>query len=179
MEPPKKTVRIKKDTILKEKKIKKTLNIEDLECIIDTREQKPLDLSPLRSCRGTLSCADYSIRGLTNVIAVERKSCADLVACCTHERERFEREIQRLLAYPHRLIVVECHLSDIEDGNYRSKASPSSVLGSVLGFIASGVPILFAGDHAAAGKLTARFLFIAARRRWRESLALIEGRKVS
>lgn len=145
---------------------------EDITAVIDTREQTPLDLSPLRWEPGTLATGDYSILGLENVVSVERKSIPDLMGCIGQDRERFDREIMRLLAYPHRLVVVEGLLSDIESGTYRSRVAPSAAMGSLLGWMAMGIPFLFAGSHEAAGRLVSRFLFIAARRRWRESEAL-------
>jgi hypothetical protein len=35
------------------------------------------------------------------------------------------------------------------------------------------VPIVMAGDHERCGRFVARLLFLAARRRWRESRALV------
>jgi hypothetical protein len=43
---------------------------ENLVALIDTREQTPLDLAPLRTERATLATGDYSLRGLENVIAI-------------------------------------------------------------------------------------------------------------
>ncbi len=54
---------------------------ERITAVIDTREQTPLTLSPLLSMRATLTTGDYSVRGLENVIAIERKSLSDLVSC--------------------------------------------------------------------------------------------------
>jgi uncharacterized protein (DUF433 family) len=59
---------------------------EQLIAVIDTREQGPLNLSPLRTVRRTLLTGDYSVRGLESVVAVERKSLADLVACTGLQR---------------------------------------------------------------------------------------------
>ena len=89
--------------------------------LVDTREQTPLDLPGLRCEPGTLTTGDYSVRGLESVIAIERKSLPDLVACCGRERERFDREVKRLMAYPVRALVVEASWSDIEAGNWRGK----------------------------------------------------------
>ena len=44
--------------------------------VIDTREQLPLDLTPLRTEPGTLPTGDYSVRGLEQVVSVERKRAA-------------------------------------------------------------------------------------------------------
>ena len=41
------------------------------------------------------------------------------------------------------------------------------------GWIAMGLPLGLAGDHARAGRYTSRLLFTAARRRWREARALL------
>lgn len=141
--------------------------------IIDTREQMPLNLAPLKMIRCGLATGDYSVLGLEMVVALERKSLPDLVACVGKERERFEREVQRLLAYPVRALIVEGTWTDIEAGNWRSKVSPNAVLGSLLGWIARGLPIVMAGDHERAGRYAARVLFTAARRRWQESRALV------
>ena len=48
------------------------LSPEELVAVIDSREQQPLDLAPLRSRIGTLATGDYSLRGLESVIAIER-----------------------------------------------------------------------------------------------------------
>jgi DNA excision repair protein ERCC-4 len=141
--------------------------------VIDSREQQPLPLYPLKSIVGTLTTGDYSIVGLESVIAIERKSLVDLIGCIGQERERFEREIQRLLAYPTRAVVVEAAWSELELGNWRAKVTPQAASGSVLGWIAKGVPFIFAGTRDAAAKAVSRLLYIAARRRWREARTLI------
>lgn len=148
------------------------LRPEQVVAVVDTREQLPLDLSPLAVEVGTLTTGDYSVRGLENVIAIERKSLSDLLGCIGQERERFDREVLRLLAYPCRAIVIESTWADLEAGDWRSKVTSSAVIGSCLGWIAAGVPIVLAGDHERAGRYVSRLLFTAARRRWREARAL-------
>lgn len=146
---------------------------KSLTAIVDSREQRPLDLAPLQTEVGTLATGDYSLRGLENVIAIERKSLGDLLACIGRERERFDREVQRLLAYPVRALVVESVWGAIELGQWRSQVTPQAALGSCLGWIAAGLPIVMAGSHARAGQMVSRMLFISARRRWREASALV------
>jgi ERCC4-type nuclease len=145
---------------------------EAVTAIIDTREQMPLSLEPLRVEVGTLTTGDYSVRGLEHLIAVERKSLADLLNCVGQERERFDREVQRLLAYPVRALVVEATWADVEQGQWRSKVTPAAAIGSLLGWIATGLPVVMAGSHERAGRYVSRLLYIAARRRWRELRAL-------
>lgn len=150
-----------------------TLAPEQVTAVVDTREQYPLDLQPLQTITGTLATGDYSVRGLEAVVSLERKSLPDLLACIGAERERFDREVQRLLAYPVRALIVEASWSDLEAGNWRSKITPAAALGSVLGWIASGLPVVMAGDHDRAGRYVGRLLYTAARRRWREARALV------
>lgn len=149
------------------------LRPEQITAVVDTREQIPLDLSPLVTMRGSLATGDYSVVGLESVIAIERKSLSDLLGCVGGERERSDREVQRLLAYPVRALVVESTWADLEQGEWRSKVTPQAAIGSVLGWIAMGLPVMMATDHRRAGRYTARLLYLAARRRWREARQLV------
>ena len=67
--------------------------------LVDTREQKPLQFSHLPAESSTLYTGDYSVRGLEEIFAVERKSLADLAGSLTRERDRFMREMHRLRGY--------------------------------------------------------------------------------
>ena len=89
------------------------------------------------------------------------------------ERERFDKVIQRLLAYPVRAIVVAAGWQDFERGEWRSDVTPNAAIGSLLGWIAAGVPIVMAYDHKRAGRFVGRIVNTAARRRWREVRTLI------
>jgi len=141
---------------------------------IDPREQLPLVLPSLAPpVFKTLVTGDYSVVGLEHVVAIERKSLDDLLACVGQERERFGREVVRLLAYPVRCLVIESGWMALERGEWRSKVTPQAAVGSVLGWIAAGLPVVMAYDHTRAGKYVARILFTAARRRWREARELV------
>ncbi len=148
------------------------LRPDQVVAIIGTREQCPLDLAPLAVELGTLATGDYSVHGLVDVVAIERKSLADLLGCIGQDRERFDREVMRLLAYPVRALVVEATWSEIEAGEWRSKVTAAAAVGSLLGWIAQGLPVIMAGDHERAGRYVSRLLFTAARRRYRELRAL-------
>lgn len=75
--------------------------------IVDTREKRPLTFQHLEAVRGTLKTGDYSAEGLESVYCVERKSMADLAACCRAARRRFMEQMNRLAEYPFpRLLVV-------------------------------------------------------------------------
>ncbi|MHC4399222.1 MAG: ERCC4 domain-containing protein [Planctomycetota bacterium] len=152
-----------------------TISPEQVIAVIDTREQVPLDLAPLQTESGMLTTGDYSIRGLEHVVAVERKSLPDLLSCVGVERARFDKEIKRLLAFPTRALVVEATWPDLERGEWRSKVTPQAAVGSALGWVAMGLPVIMAGDHERAGRYVARLLFLTARRRWRENRELVCG----
>lgn len=153
--------------------MKATIQPEQITAICDSREQYALDLSPMKVEVGTLTTGDYSVKGLEHIVSVERKSLADLVGCVGSSRERFDKEVKRLLAYPHRIVVVEAWWDEIDRGDWRAAVSPNAVLGSILGWEAEGLPFHFAGSHRGAEEVTRKFLYIVARRRWREARALV------
>ena len=100
--------------------------------LIDTREQAPLSFTTFPSEVSTLPTGDYSVRGLEDTIAVERKSVSDLIGSLTSGRERFQREVQRMLAHRSRTLLIVGDGTDpkitIKDGHYRSQARPQSIL---------------------------------------------------
>jgi len=144
--------------------VKISFTIHDPTIIIDTREQCPLEFLDLPAERGTLDVGDYSIKGLMHLIAIERKSLADLVGCFGNERERFEREMVRIQARRFRAVVVEATYADIEAGEWRSKILPQVVTGSVASWsMRYGVPFFWCGDALATARWTEKLLYQAAR----------------
>jgi len=152
---------------------------ESVVVTVDTREQTPLDLAPMSIERGTLDTGDYALASCPDVCRVERKSLADLVGCVGVDRDRFEREVSRLLAYPVRVLVVESTWDTIESHEpampqWKGRVTKEAVIGSLLGWQAAGLSIHLAGDHARAGRHVARLLYTIAKRRYRELRSLIE-----
>lgn len=160
-------------------RLPRSLQPEAVVAIVDSREQTPLDLSPLRTVPGSLCTGDYSLLGLEHVVRIERKSLQDLVACVGRNRDRFDREVQRLLGFPVRLLVIETTWDQIEAHceafqQWRGAITSSQVIGSLLGWQAAGLSVHLVGDHARAGRHVARILHTVARRRWRELTAMVE-----
>jgi len=145
-----------------------SLSPENVTALVDTREQTPLDLSPLRVQSHTLSTGDYALAACPDAIRIERKSLSDLLGCVGNDRERFDREVLRLLAFPVRVLLVEATWAEIELGQWRSKITPEQVIGSLLGWQAMGLGVHMVGDHSRAGKHAARLLYTVAKRRYRE-----------
>lgn len=141
--------------------------------VIDSREQRAWQFENLPSERGTLDTGDYSLRSLTHLVAVERKSLDDLLACVGRERDRFRRELQRLRAYRFRALIIEGNYADIERGEWRSQLKPSQVLGSLAAWQCQyELPIWLAGDHRAAGRFAERYLYQCARLVAQENAAI-------
>lgn len=147
------------------------LRPEHIVAIVDTREQSPLDLSPLSMETGALETGDYSVRGLEHVIRIERKSLSDLIGCVGRDRDRFNREIQRLLAFPVRSLVIEAGWDEIEAGGWRGQVTPKMVLGALLSWQVQGLAIHCVGNHQRAGVHVGRLLYTCAKHRWRELAA--------
>lgn len=154
-------------------KLPAELRPKNVTAIVDSREQQPLDLSPLRTIGGTLDTGDYSLSGLEHVVRVERKSLPDLITCIGRERERFQREVDRLLAYPVRVLVIESSWPALELGQWRGSITPQQVIGSLLGWQAAGLSVHCCHDHARAGQHVARLLYTVARRRYQELRHLV------
>lgn len=94
--------------------------------LIDTREQRPFKFEKIAGDSknanrpiivptriATLETGDYSMPGFESRLAIERKSAPDLYACMGRERERFEREIERLNHFEWAAVVVESDWRDL------------------------------------------------------------------
>lgn len=146
---------------------------ESVVALVDTREQLPFALEPLRVQDHTLQTGDYSILGMENLVAVERKSLADLVSCVGPNRDRFQRELERLAAFPHRLLAVEGSWEQIRAGDWRSNIKPASVEGSLYAWMADfQLPVLLQ-PRPELEKAVARWLYICYRRRYRDLRKLL------
>lgn len=153
--------------------MKRDPKLSEVTAIIDTREQTPFNLSPMKIEAGTLNVGDYSVAGLESVVAIERKSLPDLVACCGRERERFQRELDRLRGWQVSAVVIESNWQEIEAGDWRSKLTPAQVQSSLASWIAQGHTIIMGENPETAAKITRGILFYAARYRFREAAALM------
>jgi ERCC4-type nuclease len=129
--------------------------------VVDSREQEPyhFDADKVSAVRKALPAGDYSLVGLEDRVAVERKSLTDFVATVIHGRKRFHRELEKLAAYEASCVVVECNFRDLVDGRYRSDAHPHALIGTVAFIIVDfGVPVYFCSDRQAACRFVEEFL---------------------
>lgn len=125
--------------------------------IEDSREQNPLDFSPFADAlgftveRAKLRTGDYSIKGFSNHIFIERKSLADCVSTMTHGRERFTREVyDRGAYYPVKAIVVEASWSEISRPYHFSAANPQAIVNSLFSLTLPPTSMLIYADRSRA-----------------------------
>lgn len=80
-----------------------------------------------------LPSGDYSILGHADRVAIERKSKEDLYCTLGQHRDRFERELRRLAAWPFAAVVVEAGWGEIlYDPPPHSQLVPKTIFRSVL-----------------------------------------------
>ena len=129
----------------------------ELVVAIDTREQKPYQFP--RSEVKTLATGDYSIVGFEDRIAVERKRLEELFTITGRDRERFERELERMTGLDYAAIVIEADLPQILRGAAFSHVAPKAVIVSLVSWsIRYRAHVFFAGDRRHANALTCRLL---------------------
>jgi len=132
---------------------------KELTILIDQREQLPLRFDGIRTERCFLPCGDYSLRGLTAEVCIERKSLPDLVHCCGKDRARFVEQVERMRAFRVRSLVLEARHTDVSIGAYRSQISPLSVIGTLIKIAHDyGVQVWFAEDASGAAEIVLRTL---------------------
>lgn len=104
--------------------------------IVDTREQKPYDfacMTPRPAVEvATLTAGDYSLKGFEKLIAIERKSLLDAFGTFGTGRQRFERELERMINFRFAAVVIEADWDTIvRRPPLRSQLNPKTVVASI------------------------------------------------
>ena len=137
--------------------------------IVDTREQEPISFDSRLVVveRRALPAGDYSVAGLEDSVAVERKTIDDFVSTVIHQRARFRRELLKLTGYRAACVVVEAGLLEVLQGRYRGGAHPNAVLGSALSITLDfRIPVFFCSNRQAACQFVQAYL-LGAHARWK------------
>lgn len=138
----------------------------DFRIVIDSREQAPYAFT-CATQRRKLEAGDYSVVGLEDQVAVERKSLPDLVHTVAHDFDRFARELNKLAQMRLACVVVEADLDVVLRGMRQVDlrgATPTSVLGAALHIaVHYRVPVYWCGSRQAACAFTDGFLRMAVR----------------
>lgn len=157
---------------LSEKELKEQLS--KIAIIADTREQQThvieyFDKNNIPYKQRALETGDYSFMlgdlSFERDIVCERKHSLDeLCQNFTADRLRFEREFMRAKAYGTKvfLIVENATWADIFLGNYRSKTTPKSLMGSMLSWMVRfNITVLFCKPEETARIIYGIFYYYA------------------
>lgn len=136
--------------------------------IVDTREQRPWNFAHRATSKTKLDTGDYSIVGMENIIAIERKQSVNEIATNIVET-RFINVLKRLSSIKYRFILLEFGLDDILrypiGSNMpkhlwdKSRIKPQFIMKHVLEWqMKYNIHVLFCGDADNAQK-TAEFIF--------------------
>ena len=131
-----------------------------MKILTDTREQAPYTFAPPRYedvivQAATLTTGDYSLNGLQDLIALERKSIDDLTGTLTKGRERFERECERGRGLDYFGLIIEASLEDVRSHRYQSQMTPQSLLQSLAAFsVRYGLHVHWCGNRAGGEYMT-------------------------
>jgi ERCC4-type nuclease len=104
--------------------------------IADTREQRPYDFScivpPPAVEVSTLNVGDYSLKGFTDQISIERKSLLDTYGTFGQGRARFQRELERAIKLQFFAVVIESQWDEIvKRPPSRSRLNPKTIVASI------------------------------------------------
>lgn len=111
--------------------------------LVDTREQNPFEFTDIRDTDGQpiyvyqdragLKSGDYSLLGMENQVAIERKSHSDLLGSVTAGRKRFQREIERLNEMEHASVVIEADWHELMCSSHKySAANPIMISRTIV-----------------------------------------------
>ena len=136
------------------------MTVVKMKIVIDSREQIPYGFAPPRYAdvevvRDSLSTGDYSLIGMTDLIALERKSLSDLTGTLTTGRDRFRRECERGRGLQYFGLIIEASIDDVRNHNYRSQMTPQSLLQTLAAWsVRYGLHVLWAGSREGGEYLT-------------------------
>lgn len=123
---------------------------ESFTILVDSREQIPY-LFGGYTCgvkKTGLKTGDYSIEGHEDKICVERKSKEDLYMSLGKNRDRFEKEFERLRRYEYAALVIESSLSGLLIPPARSQMNPKSIIQSLISWsIRYGAHVFFSDNR--------------------------------
>ncbi len=126
--------------------------------IVDSREALPIGFPGATT--KTLLTGDYSILGMEKRVTLERKTLADFYACVGKERNRFERELERMVKFEYAAVIIETSLANLLQGYEYSRVHPHSAIGSILAWSVkyNRLPFFFAENRTRCRAIIYRLL---------------------
>lgn len=135
--------------------------------IRDTREKKGKgwEFRASANCDGMeiakLDVGDYTIKGLEDILMIERKTLPDLWGTLGNPKnyERFKREMKRAEKHPYKFLVIEASLGDIDRGFWRSKVSANNIHAKLVSLqVKHNLHVIFAGRQDRARQYVRRLM---------------------
>lgn len=140
--------------------------------LVDTREQAPFPLLENHpnwiggERRATLNAGDYSIEGMEDLVALERKSMCDAINSVMSWRERFLKSCERMSTYRWKGIILEATYEDMKtpysyfEDLKDAEAHPNGVVGTYSAIAAKwAIPVMYASrDRGLATEMAASWL---------------------
>jgi ERCC4-type nuclease len=133
--------------------------------IVDTREQNPLSFRRFRGWfskieHRALRHGDYSIAGMEDACAVERKDLADLIQSFTTNRAVFINRLKRMSEMPHSLLVVTASLTEIKSEYAYRAANPNRITQSLIAVLTGlRLPFICTETHQLGEEIVASYLY--------------------
>jgi ERCC4-type nuclease len=133
--------------------------------IVDTREQNPLSFERFEGWfsgieHRALQLGDYSIEGMEERCAVERKDLADLIQSFTGNRAVFLSRLRRLSELPHGLLVITASLKEIKSKYDFSAANPNQITQSLIAVLVGlRLPFICTETHELGEEIVASYLY--------------------
>ena len=119
--------------------------------LVDTREKVPFEFLNVRNWiektkKKKLDVGDYSIEGMEDQIALERKTLTDLITTLMQHRKRFFKLCEKLTKYRWRALLIEATYEDVKSpyDDLNTIAHPNAVSGSLDALEARfGIPVIY------------------------------------
>lgn len=124
--------------------------MQDSQLIIikDSRERHGFIYPNMEICK--LDYGDYSVKGLENIISIERKDSISEIFSnlgTKKNKDRFYKELNGLSQYKYKFIVIEATLAQLMCGSRFSRLSPEYIINLIHKIYCDyGIPTLFL-DH--------------------------------
>jgi ERCC4-type nuclease len=116
-----------------------------------------------------LKLRDYSIAGLEEECAIERKELSDLVHSLTVERSVFVNRLKLMSGVRHRLLVITAPLTQVKSP-YPQPGNPNRIFQSLIAILAGhNVPFLCTDSHELGEEAVASYLYQVHLYHWLES----------
>jgi DNA excision repair protein ERCC-4 len=153
--------------------------------VIDSQEHKGYTFERFTNwfsgtIRKRLAVGDYTLQGMEEEMAIERKTLPDLVNSIIQDRKDFIEKCEKLSIFRKKCLVIEGSLSSIKTPYEDSQAHPNAVLGSLIAAQERWeIPVYFLDDSILAEEFVASMLSKYHAYRWLEmngyERCLIEG----